>query len=239
MLRIAICDDEAKAVLEHKLVVKDCLKGYAPLQIATFTDSVNLMFAITEDRTVFDLILLDIEMPRIDGMSLAKTVNRTLPSAKIILVTSHLKYVLDAFALPVFRYVPKQFVSTRLPEVLLEAVKLIEKETADYLVIQDARRLERVPMKSILYVERVGHYAVIVTALNRFKFRRSLKAVYEELDPRLFMMISQSCILNLLHVRRMKEKGVELSTDIVLTVSRSHMRDVRRRVAGFWGELPS
>lgn len=239
MLRIAICDDESKAILEHKLTVKNCLKDYAPLDISTFTDSVNFMFAITEDRSVFDLVLLDIEMPRIDGMALAKSIHQTLPSAKIILVTSHLKYVLDAFALPVFRYVPKQNVRTRLPEVLMDAVKLIEKETADYLVIQDARRLERVPLKNILYIERVGHYAVIVTALNRFKLRRSLKAVYEELDPRMFMMISQSCILNLLHVRRMKEKGVELSTDAVLTVSRSHMRDVRRRVAGFWGELPS
>lgn len=237
MLRIAICDDETKAVLEQKLVVKNCLKDYAPLEISTFTDGVHLMFAITEDQAVFDIILLDIEMPTANGMLLSKSIHQMLPSVKIILVTSHLKYVLDAFALPVFRYVPKAHIQTRLPEVLLDAAKMVEKETADYLVIQDSRRLERVPLRDILYIERDGHYAVIVTELKRFRARSSLMAVARELDPKRFTMISQSSIVNLLHVRRLKDKGLELSTDVVLPISRSHLKDIRRKVVDFWGDI--
>lgn len=64
LVRIAICDDDKEAVKSHGDIVKDCLRscgtGY---EIATYTQSSNLLFDITDDHFFYDLILLDIEMP--------------------------------------------------------------------------------------------------------------------------------------------------------------------------------
>ena len=64
MIKIAICDDEEKAVALHEKIVKTCLQaqgvGY---EITTYTQSRNLLYDITDDGFFYDLILLDIEMP--------------------------------------------------------------------------------------------------------------------------------------------------------------------------------
>lgn len=108
LVKIAICDDDKAAVKSHGDIVKDCLRscgiGY---EIATYTQSSNLLFDITDDHFFYDLILLDIEMPGMTGMELSEKIKPHLPNVKIIFITSHIEYAIDAFELSIFRYVPK------------------------------------------------------------------------------------------------------------------------------------
>ena len=90
MIKIAICDDEEKAVALHERIVKVCLQsqgiGY---EITTYTQSRNLLCDITDDGFFYDLILLDIEMPGISGMEIPQQIKNFLPNVRIIFVTSH------------------------------------------------------------------------------------------------------------------------------------------------------
>lgn len=113
----------------------------------------------------FDLLLLDIEMPQINGMELAARVKKLLPKALIIFITSHMEYVLDAYELSVFRYIPKTDPGQRLSHALLDAAAMVEIQLRESYVIQNQNRLERVPLQNILYITHEGKNAVLVTDL--------------------------------------------------------------------------
>ena len=100
MVKIAICDDEEKSVALHKKIVRECLQSEGiGCEITTYTLSQNLLYDITDDGFFYDLILLDIEMPGISGMEMPQKIKTFLPNVRIIFVTSHTEYAIDAFEL--------------------------------------------------------------------------------------------------------------------------------------------
>lgn len=236
MLHIAICDDELGAVQAHRQIAEDCLRRRGSVgQIAAYTSSDNLLYDIVEDRFFFDLILLDIEMPGSTGMELAAQIKPVLPNVKIIFITSHLEYAIDAFELAIFRYVPKDDIKRRLPPALEDAVKLIELEDGRTYTIQTNSRLEKIPYKEIDYIERDGKNACIVASGRVAKVRKSLQQVYEELDAEEFIFIDRGCIVNLIHIMQVRDGMAVLKNGRSLPISRSHLQDVKRQLNRYWG----
>lgn len=237
MLRIAVCDDDRTAVESHVEAARACLRecGNAG-EVAAYTHSDNLLYDITEDGFFFDLILLDIEMPGNSGMELARKIRPFLPNVKIIFITSHIEYAIDAFELSIFRYVPKEDVGARLSAALRDAVRLIGLEDGKAYTIQTNSRLEKIPFKEILYMERDGKNTCIRTADGAAKVRKSLQQVYEELASEEFLFIDRGCIVNMIHIMQVREGTVVLKNGVVLPVSRSHLQEVKTRINRYWGE---
>ncbi|MDE6129321.1 MAG: LytTR family DNA-binding domain-containing protein, partial [Lachnospiraceae bacterium] len=201
MLRIAVCDDDKSAVLSHRQIAEECLRQCGSVgEIADYTDSSNLLYDITEDKLFFDLILLDIEMPNSSGMELAEKIKPYLPNVKIIFITSHIEYAIDAFELEIFRYVPKDDTGRRLPAAIRDALKLILLQDGKAYTIRTNSRLEKIPYNEIYYIERDGKNACINAAGGISKVRKSLQQVYEELEAEEFIYIDRGCIVNMIHI---------------------------------------
>ena len=164
VVKIAICDDEEKSVALHEKIVRECLQSERiSFEITTYIQSRNLLYDITDDLFFYDLILLDIEMPGISGMDIPQQIKGCLPNVRIIFVTSHTEYAIDAFELSIFRYVPKTSLEMKLPAAVIDAAKLIELEGGQEYMIQTASRLEKIPYKDIFYIRRDGKNASIVS----------------------------------------------------------------------------
>ncbi|MEY8482881.1 LytTR family DNA-binding domain-containing protein [Lachnospiraceae bacterium 48-21] len=236
MLHIAICDDEETTVKSNALITQECLNesGFAG-EIHTYTKSDNLLYDITEDRFFYDLILLDIEMPGPSGMELAAAVKPFLPDVKIIFITSHIEYAIDAFELSIFRYVPKNDIGKRFRLAITDALKLLALEEGKTYTIKAGSRLERIPYKDILYLERDGKNVNIVTAAGTSKVRRSLQQVYEELGSEEFIFIDRGCIANLIHIMQINSGMAVLKNGTALPVSRSHLQEVKEQINRYWG----
>ncbi len=236
MLQIAICDDEQDTVQENKKTAEECLcQCKTAGKILTYTTSANLLWDITEDHFFFDLILLDIEMPGISGMEIAEKIRPFLPDVKIIFITSHIEYAIDAFELSVFRYVPKQDMDRRLPSAIKDAVRLIALEEGKVYTIQTSSRLEKIPYKEILYIEREGKNARIITLKGESRVRKSLQQVYEELGAEEFIFIDRGCIVNLIHIMQIRDSTAVLNDGTALPISRSHLQDVKGQINAYWG----
>ena len=157
MLQLAICDDDPEAAETHRAIAEHCLRqAKSSGRITVYTDSANLLCDITDDRFFYDLILLDIEMPGATGMDLAKKIRPFLQDVKIIFITSHREYAIDAFELSIFRYVPKDDLEQRLPSAVLDALKLLQLEDGRTYTIQTNSRIERISYRNIYSIERDG-----------------------------------------------------------------------------------
>ena len=236
MLRIAICDDESQYVENHANVIEQVLKQCGSVgELSKYTHSDNLLYDITEDQFFYDLILLDVEMPEYSGMELAAKIKPYLPNVKIIFITSHIEYAIDAFELSIFRYVPKNDMEKRLPVAIRDAVKLIELESGKIYTIQTNSRLEKIPYKEIYYIERDGKNARFVTETGESKVRKSLQQVYEELDSEEFLFVERGCIVNMIHIVQIKDGMAVLKNGEACAISRSHLQTVKEQINAYWG----
>ena len=236
MIKIAICDDEEKAVALHEKIVKTCLQaqgvGY---EITTYTQSRNLLYDITDDGFFYDLILLDIEMPGISGMEIPQQLKGFLPNVRIIFVTSHTEYAIDAFELSIFRYVPKNNLEVKLAAAVTDAAKLIELEAGQEYTIQTASRMEKIPYKDIFYIQRDGKNASIISSVGIAKVRKSLQQVFDELNTPEFIFIDRGCIVNIIQIMKISDGMVVLKNGEQLPISRSHLQEVKQKINQFWG----
>lgn len=236
MLHIAVCDDDKDAVTAHTKIVEECLRQCeARGEIAPYTDSGTLLADIADDGFCFDLILLDIEMPHKSGMELAGEIRPHLPDVKIIFITSHIEYAVDAFELCIFRYVPKHEIGRRLPSAVTDALRLILLEDGKAYTIQTNSRLEKIPCRDIFYIMRDGKNAAFTTAGGVSKVRKSLQQVYAELGAEEFIFIDRGCIVNLIHIMRVHNSSVILRDGTSLPVSRSHLQAVKEQINTYWG----
>lgn len=236
MLHIAVCDDDISSVQNNAEIAERCLKSSGSIgQINTYTDSSNLLYDITEDNKFFDLILLDIEMPKNSGMELVEKIKPSLPNVKVIFITSHIEYAIDAFELSIFRYVPKNEIDKRLLPAIKDAVKLLELEDGRIYTIHNNNRLEKIQYKDIFYIERDGKNVCITTANGISKVRRSLQQIYEELSSEEFIFIDCGYIVNMIYIMRIKDGEAILKNGISLPISRSHLQSVKEQINNYWG----
>lgn len=236
LIKIAICDDEERAVTLAEKIVKTCLQvqgiGY---EVTTYTQSRNLLYDITDDGFFYDLILLDIEMPGISGMEIPQQLKGFLPNVRIIFVTSHTEYAIDAFELSIFRYVPKNNLEVKLAAAVTDAAKLIELEVGQEYTIQTASRMEKIPYKDIFYIQRDGKNASIISSIGTAKVRKSLQQVFDELNTPEFIFVDRGCIVNIIQIMKISDGMVVLKNGEQLPISRSHLQEVKQKINQFWG----
>lgn len=237
MIKIAICDDDTTMVEKNESEVKQCMVELrTAYEITTYFHVDNLIYDVIEEQKYYDLILMDIEMPRMTGMEAAKMLSAKYPMVKIIFVTSHLEYAIDAFELSIFRYVPKEENNTRMQAAIRDAAALLMIEGEQVYQISYQNRYEKIPYRSILYIFREGKNAVIVTLSGETKVRKTLQVVYEEINAEEFLFIDRGMIVNLIHIMKVADGMAYLQNGERLTISRSHLMNVKKVLNLYWGE---
>lgn len=236
MIQIAICDDELHLLEKVKEKVELCLKNEKIFAtIESFTSGKNLLYEI-EDGAKYDLILLDIEMPEITGMELAKKVREFLSNVLVIFVTSHYKYALDAYELSIFRYIPKNQIEERLEFAIKDAVSLIQIQNNESYIISNNRRIERIMTKEIMYISKEGKNGVFHMKEQGtiHRVRKTLSEIYEELSKEDFYFVDRGCIVNMCNVNSITQSQCIMIDDTRIDIAQSRIPDFKTKINRFW-----
>lgn len=234
-MNISIVDDN-KNILDQELnLLKSILSKESIIsEITTFTSGDSFLFAL-EDK-MFDLILLDIEMPDITGIDIAKIIRKKNKNSLIIFITSHLEFAIDSYELNIFRYIPKSRMEEKLPLALKDAIKIINLQNKNCYTIQTKTRFQKIPLNSILYIYKDGKNSVFVTEDDSIKVRKPLAAVFSEINCKEFFYIDKGVIVNLLHIIKIKDNMAVLKNNEILSVSRNHINELKSKIHMFWEE---
>lgn len=235
MLRVAICDDETVILSKIDELARVFFRTHCvDCKIQAYQSSENLLYDL-QDGINYDLLLLDIEMPGIDGMDLAKVILDTMPAAKIIFITSHLEYAITAYEFSVFRYIPKNVIDEKLPPALEDYYKLYRLERNEFYTVEIKNHVEQLPYREILYILKEGKYAVFhLTGGKIQSVRKTLTQVFEEMSKEYFCFADRGCIVNLANVVGIDDTGILFPDDQRITISKANISDFKTTMLRFW-----
>jgi two-component system LytT family response regulator len=210
-LRVIVVDDEepARRLLREYLaevggisVVAECGNGFEAVKAVAEHDP--------------DLMLLDIQMPKLDGFEVVELLERDLP---IIFVTAHDEHALRAFEVHAVDYLLKPYSSERLGEALERARERIDNEeqplslqelavtarekgeALERILVRDGSDVRVIPVAEVDYIEaRDDVVAIYVAGASHLKAQR-MSALEEVLDPKRFIRVHRSYILNIDRLR--------------------------------------
>ncbi len=235
MVKIAICDDE----LERGKLTADLLgnwmsQNHRHYEMALFSSSSGLLCEV-EDGTEYDILLLDIEMPQLDGIELTEKIKRYLPDVLIIFITSYERYVYESFKVQPFRFIPKKYLEQMFPAAIKDAMEVYEKGEGKYLYVENQDGIERIPVRSITYIWHRGKYAYIErTNGQHSKTRKTLKQIYEALPEEDFIWIDRGCICNLIQILKIDRGEIWLTDGTSHPVSRERLTEVKGILRKYW-----
>lgn len=193
---IAICDDDKRFVEEVFLICKECIHDGS--KIVTFYDGKKLL----EYSESIDLIILDIEMPKINGIDVKNEIEKTNDKTLIIFVTNHCEFVMDAFGINVLGFIVKNKLNAQLPMMLETANQTLNK----YIMIDEF------DSRDVLYIKSEHNYGKLVLCNGKtYMVRTSMKKLEEKLIHYNFLRIHREYIVNMIWIENFYEDRIKVS----------------------------
>lgn len=221
-MRICVCDDEKQCREQTVWAIRECLKGM-DYGVDAFACGSEFMEAFT--KKPYDLVVFDIEMPEIDGISLAKKLRSIHKDVPIIFLTSHLEYALEGYEVNALRYLTKPVDVEKLRNVLFLVMESMKKQRN--LWIKTEMGDQKLAIKDILFMEAQNQNILICTSGEAYSVRYNISDYEKELEQDGFFRIHRGYLVSLAHVKTIGKNEVTLDDGTVLPVSRSKEKDLK------------
>lgn len=227
-IRVGICDDEKRDLTQ----ILDLMVSYdktEQLQIDSFLRSDDL-FAASKQRG-FDIVILDIEMEPPTGFEIAKKLVKFQNPPVILFATKSSYYAAKGYGIAI-RYLQKPIKQIDFFEAMDAA---LSDAFAHRLTFHIDTTLVSVVMREIQYIESLGHYVVVHTATDAYRFRSTLKETMVRLPKRFFTAPHKSYVVNLEHVRSASSVEVVLDCGISIPISRRRLQEFNDALYSYLG----
>ena len=195
MLRIALCDDEENARDALRIQLEKLMDESEDEIVYEFSNGRTCVNWLTAHPGEVDLLFLDVEMGKENGMDAAKkirTVNRDL---LIVFATGYTDYVFDGYQVNALDFLVKPVSPEKLKEVLLRAKELLTPPTDRFFVLKNADGAYRLPWDDILYFYSDRRYIHLVTVIKTYTFYGKLNDIEKQVRNN-FVRIHQRYLVN-------------------------------------------
>ena len=179
--------------------------------IGIYNDSVAARNILTERQDI-DLVLLDIQMPEMDGFDFIGSLDYP---PNIIIISSAEEYAVQAFDFNVVDYILKPVSYGRFCKAIDKTIRYFShKEAAntgdEEIFIKKSSSLVKLKLKEIIYIEALENYVTLTTGDDRFTIHFTMKAIENQLPSGIFIRVHRSYIINKSMIQAIKENSLDL-----------------------------
>jgi len=230
--RIAICDDRTTdAEYVQKFLYQWAAVRQIAIQVDMFASSEQFLFRYAEDKS-FDILLLDIEMGAMDGVTLARKIRRDNEAVQIIFITGYSDYIAEGYEVAALHYLMKPVDPEKLFAVLDRAVNALGRVSRAVLLPVDGD-IVRLPVEQIQYAEAFSHSVAITTEKETLNVKLPLSEI-ETLLGNDFVRCHRSYLVSLKFISRLTKNEILLDNGKTLPLSRSAAAAVHQAFISYY-----
>lgn len=234
-LRVLVVDDERPALEDLAYLLR---QQAAVGSVVTADNTTDALRCLRDDQ--FDGVFLDIRMPGLDGLELARILSRFAAPPGIIFVSAFEQHAIEAFELQAVDYLLKPV----RPERLAHAIQRLGSRPATVPAVEQPARVavevggstRLIDRDSIRFVETSGDYVRLHSDQGTYLVRTPISSLEESWSGSGFVRVHRRYLVSMRHLTEMRGQPgggyVVLVGDRELPVSRRHLRDVRDRLHG-------
>ncbi|NCB62826.1 MAG: response regulator transcription factor [Clostridia bacterium] len=234
MIRVAIVEDEA----DYRRQLTEYLRRYETesgenIEITAFTDGDEIAEGY---KARFDIILMDVEMAYMDGMTAAEEIRKSDPEVVIIFITNMAQYAIRGYAVDALDYVLKPVSYFAFTQRLERAVARMRRREKRYLAVPVKGGTQKLEASQIYYVESRGHSLLFHTAAGVVTATGAMKDMEERLEGMHFCRGNKGYLINLEHVDGVRD-GCAVVRGEQLLLSRPRKSAFLEALANYVGEV--
>lgn len=233
MIRIGIVEDDA---LSRKLVL-DYLARYEAahaesFEISVFEDGSQILRGY---RPRFDIILLDIQMEDVDGMTTAKRIRQVDDQVVLVFITSSPQFAIKGYEVDATSYLLKPLPWFAFEQELSRSIQVARKRVGASLLLQSGSDVVRLAVGDIVYIESVKHRLEIHTTSGSHSISGALKDMEAQLEGQDFFRSNSCYLVNLAHVQGVRDQSCLMTGGADLRISRPRKKPFMTALAAFAG----
>ena len=225
--KVAICDDSDA----DRRYIMDMVRSWASaagheVQIDGFPSAESFLFHYAGESD-YDILLLDIEMGAMDGVTMAKELRKSNDTVQIIFITGYSDYISEGYEVAALHYLMKPVNEEKLCLVLDRAAEKLAKNER-VLNFEVSGEMVRVPIYQIRYADVLGNY-VTVHAQTDVTVKMTLGELEKQLDER-FYRVGRSALVNLTQISRVTRAEIRLNDGTAIPLPRGAYEGVNRAI---------
>ena len=202
-----------------------------------YTDGNDMLGLMKNNKDYFDVVFLDIDMPKISGLDVAAKMRSINQEILLVFISAHEQYVFDSIDYSPIKYIRKLKMHDEIELALKKANKCINSRNTKTIIIKTDDGEIRLRHDDIMYFEmyrrRITVYINNGKAIE-LKERKTIKSLYEELDDEDFVQIHSGGIVNVKYIYEYSGYSITLDNETKLVISRSRLKEVKAQMARYW-----
>ncbi len=229
MIKVAYCDDEASALNEFcGLLEKYCSVHSQEAHYEKFDNSLELLTKI-ERGSRYDILFLDVLMPGVNGISVAKDIRQYDNNVKIIFLTSSPEYAVQSYTVGAYFYLMKPICEDHLFKLLDNAFSEYEKDKDNCLILRCKNGINRIEVCQLEYCE-VVHRTIFIHLTNGKVLECA--GCLEELSRQLeafgrFLRPHRSFLVNMEHIQNLSYRAIIMSSAAEIPLPRGKYNEIK------------
>ena len=221
MLRIAVVeDDKTYAAQLKEYLVRYGTEKNQKISVALFPDGEDI---VTDYSAEFDIILMDVEMTFMDGMTTAERIREKDNEVVIIFITNMPQYAIQGYKVDALDYVLKPISFFAFSQRIDRALTRVKKKEATYITVAQKGGKKKLNVDKICYVEVRDHDLIYHSTKGDIVTKSSMKEAEDTLGGTKFFRCNRCYLVNLEYVEDFRGNDVTVASDVI-QVSRARKK---------------